>query len=131
MICTKHSRLTMKPAPAAGPRRTAPTTLALAAGLSLFLTCLAQAVELSPGPSPAPLSAEVERRNFPLERDRNFMPRRPRIVMPSTVGPRTYGSPAMLPKGSAWYAYCREKHPSFDPRTGFYTAYSGRKMRCR
>jgi hypothetical protein len=73
----------------------------------------------------------VERRNFPLERDPGFVPRRPEIVAPSPVGPRTYGSPAMLPEGAAFYAYCAEKHPSFDARTGLYTTYSGRKVPCR
>jgi len=89
------------------------------------------ATEIRPGLSIGPLPSAVERRNFPLERDPNFVPRRPDIVSPSPVEPRTYGSPALLPDGAAFYAYCAEKHPSFDPGTGFYTTYSGRKAPCR
>jgi len=89
------------------------------------------AAEIRPGLSIGPLPSAVERRNFPLERDPGFVPRRPEIIAPSPVGPRTYGSPATLPDGAAWYAYCAEKHPSFDPGTGLYTTYSGRKVPCR
>ena len=77
------------------------------------------------------LQPSVERRNFPLERGSNFVPRRPRIVMPSPAAPRSRGSPALLPDSAAWYAYCAEKHPSFEAGTGLYTTLSGRKRPCR
>jgi hypothetical protein len=113
----------------AGLRRAA---LAFAVFVSgLVLSDGAFAAEIRRGLSIGPLPSAVERRNFPLERDPGFVPRRPEIVAPSPVGPRTYGSPAMLPEGAAFYAYCAEKHPSFDPGTGLYTTYSGRKVPCR
>ena len=101
------------------------------ATLASFLADGAFAAEIRPGLSIGPLPSAAERRNFPLERDPGFVPRRPEIVAPSPVGPRTYGSPAMLPEGAAFYAYCADKHPSFDPGTGLYTTYSGRKVPCR
>ena len=99
--------------------------------LASVLAGSASSAEIRPGLSIGPGPSAVERRNFPLERDPGFVPRRPEIVAPSPVGPRTYGSPAMLPEGAAFYAYCADKHPSFDPRTGLYTTYSGRKVPCR
>jgi hypothetical protein len=113
------------------------STLRLSAvALALLVSAAALAgsafsAEIRRGLSIGPLPSAVERRNFPLEYDPNFTPRRPEIVAPSPVGPRTYGSPAMLPEGAAWYAYCAVKHPSFDPGTGLYTTYSGRRVPCR
>ena len=113
----------------AGLRRFVPALAVLVSGT--VLADGAFAAEIRPGLSIGPLPSAVERRNFPLERDPGFVPRRPEIVAPSPVGPRTHGSPAMLPEGAAFYAYCAEKHPSFDPGTGLYTTYSGRKVPCR
>lgn len=31
----------------------------------------------------------------------------------------------------AWYRYCSNKYRSFNPRTGYFTTYSGRKRFCR
>ena len=112
-----------------GLRRSALAFAVLASGV--VLADGAFAAEIRPGLSIGPLPSAVERRNFPLEYDPNFIPRRPEMVAPSPVGPRTYGSPATLPEGAAWYAYCAEKHPSFDPGTGLYTTYLGRRVPCR
>jgi hypothetical protein len=43
--------------------------------------------------------------------------------------PRYRGRPE--PWTRAWYNYCSAKYRSFNPRTGYYTAYSGRKRFCR
>ncbi|WP_248304474.1 BA14K family protein [Breoghania sp. L-A4] len=40
-----------------------------------------------------------------------------------------YGRPR--PWTPAWYDYCRAKYRSFNPRTGYYLAYSGRYRMCR
>lgn len=49
----------------------------------------------------------------------------------------TYRKPARVyydrpqPWTRAWYRYCTSKFRSFNPRTGYYTTYSGRKRFCR
>ncbi|SNY94196.1 BA14K-like protein [Cohaesibacter sp. ES.047] len=45
------------------------------------------------------------------------------------VRPRHYARPR--PWSGAWYSYCHSKYRSFNPRTGYYTTYSGRKRFCR
>ncbi len=35
------------------------------------------------------------------------------------------------PWSPAWYDYCRSKYRSFNPKTGYFTAYSGQKKFCR
>ncbi|TLP48623.1 BA14K family protein [Cohaesibacter sp. CAU 1516] len=42
---------------------------------------------------------------------------------------RYYGRPA--PWTRAWYRYCSSKYRSFNPRTGYFTSYGGRKRFCR
>eukprot|EP00873_Tetraselmis_striata_P045193 jgi/Tetstr1/465457/TSEL_010141.t1 len=64
---------------------------------------------------------------------------RPASAQPDTaIAPRRYygpaprrvyrGAPAWSPE---WYAYCARKYRSFNPRTGYYLAYSGRYRFCR
>ena len=43
--------------------------------------------------------------------------------------PVNYGRPKAWTR--AWYRYCSNKYRSFNPRTGYFTAYSGRKRFCR
>nr|WP_321459884.1 BA14K family protein [uncultured Cohaesibacter sp.] len=43
--------------------------------------------------------------------------------------PRYYARPA--PWSRAWFDYCYSRYRSFDPRTGYYTTYSGYKRFCR
>ena len=45
---------------------------------------------------------------------------------PATV---YYGRPA--PWTAAWYEYCHARYRSFNPHTGYFTTYSGRKRFCR
>lgn len=66
----------------------------------------------------------------------NAKPRRvappppPPFVAPSrTAPPRSYGRPE--PWTRAWYNYCHQKYRSFNPRTGYFTTYSGQKRFCR
>ncbi|WP_319533535.1 BA14K family protein [uncultured Cohaesibacter sp.] len=40
-----------------------------------------------------------------------------------------YGTPR--PWTRAWYRYCHSKYRSFNPRTGYFTTYSGHKRFCR
>ena len=42
---------------------------------------------------------------------------------------RTYGRPA--PWTRSWIRYCSNKYRSFNPRTGYYTTYSGYKRFCK
>lgn len=35
------------------------------------------------------------------------------------------------PWSPAWYDYCRSRYRSFNPRTGYFTTYSGRQKFCR
>ncbi|WP_210203540.1 BA14K family protein [Breoghania corrubedonensis] len=49
--------------------------------------------------------------------------------MPIAPQPYDYGRPA--PWTPQWYDYCFARYRSFDPRTGYFTAYSGRKVFCR
>ena len=53
------------------------------------------------------------------------------LAQPRRVAPpvRYRGRPE--PWTRAWYNYCSRKYRSFNPRTGYYTAYSGRKRFCR
>ncbi|WP_319533534.1 BA14K family protein [uncultured Cohaesibacter sp.] len=51
----------------------------------------------------------------------NYRPRRP--------APVHYGRPA--PWSPAWYDYCHSRYRSFNPRTGYFTTYSGHKQFCR
>ena len=55
-------------------------------------------------------------------------PRPPRYYRPPPP-PRYYGRPA--PWTRSWFAYCHSKYRSFNPRTGYYTTYSGHKRFCR
>ncbi|SNY94197.1 BA14K-like protein [Cohaesibacter sp. ES.047] len=43
--------------------------------------------------------------------------------------PVHYGRPR--PWTRAWYRYCHSKYRSFNPRTGYFTTYSGHKRFCR
>lgn len=45
--------------------------------------------------------------------------------------PRTYYRGALQPWTPAWYEYCSSRYRSFNPRTGYFTTYSGRKVFCR
>jgi hypothetical protein len=63
----------------------------------------------------------------PAERTR---PTRPRILAPAPLSPLIRpGVPH--PYTAQWYAYCADKYVSFEPRTGLYTTYGGRKRLCR
>ena len=54
---------------------------------------------------------------------------RPRVVMPEPVQPTIRrGTPAAWT--AQWYQYCAGKYRSFDPETGLYTSYSGRRQVC-
>jgi len=48
---------------------------------------------------------------------------------PSIYRPRIYGAPAAWTP--AWYAYCRNKYRSFDPASGTFLGYDGRRHFCR
>ncbi|MBL6431218.1 MAG: BA14K family protein [Alphaproteobacteria bacterium] len=60
------------------------------------------------------------------------------LIAQQAIAPRRYygpaprrvyrGAPAWSPE---WYAYCARKYRSFNPRTGYYLAYSGRYRFCR
>lgn len=52
----------------------------------------------------------------------------PRYYKPVRVH-KYYGRPK--PWTGAWYRYCHERYRSFNPRTGYFTTYSGRKRFCR
>ena len=55
---------------------------------------------------------------------------RPEVIMPSRKSPIFHqGTPD--PYTAQWYAYCSGKYVSFEPRTGLYTSFSGRKRLCR
>jgi hypothetical protein len=55
---------------------------------------------------------------------------RPEVIMPSRKSPIFHqGTPD--PYTAQWYAYCSGKYVSFEPRTGLYTTFSGRKRLCR
>jgi hypothetical protein len=49
---------------------------------------------------------------------------------PATVAPVVTG-PAPTPWTAAWYAYCAQKYPTFDVRTGLYTADAGDVRMCQ
>lgn len=49
--------------------------------------------------------------------------------MPLVPAPAYYARPA--PWSPAWYDYCFARYRSFNPRTGTFTAYSGRQIFCR
>ena len=60
----------------------------------------------------------------------SLQPYRPRVVMPKAIRPPvSEGLPR--PWTTGWYAYCSEKYASFDPRTGSFVTYSGRRRLCR
>jgi BA14K-like protein len=55
---------------------------------------------------------------------------RPEVIMPSRKSPIFHqGTPD--PYTAQWYAYCSGKYVTFEPRTGLYTTFSGRKRLCR
>ena len=58
-------------------------------------------------------------------------PAPPRYSYPLTIAPqpRWYGRPA--PWSPAWFDACSARYRSFDPHTGYFTTYSGRKVFCR
>ena len=61
---------------------------------------------------------------------RYYRPAPPRYYRPAPPPPpRYYARPA--PWSRAWFDYCYSKYRSFEPQTGYYTTYSGRKRFCR
>jgi hypothetical protein len=58
-------------------------------------------------------------------------PRRPRVIMPTPVAPLIEYGKTPNPYSAQWYVYCAERFRSFEPSTGFYTTYSGRRRLCR
>jgi hypothetical protein len=59
------------------------------------------------------------------------VPRRPRVVMPTPLAPLIEYGKSPSPYSAQWYAYCAERFRSFEPSTGTYTTYSGRRRLCR
>jgi hypothetical protein len=61
----------------------------------------------------------------------------PRYVGPRYYAPRRYYRPAPVvryrpaPWTNEWYNYCSSKYRSFNPRTGYFLAYSGNYRFCR
>ncbi|QDG79280.1 BA14K family protein [Labrenzia sp. PHM005] len=61
----------------------------------------------------------------------------PRYYAPGTYYAPRYYRPAPIvtyrpaPWSNAWYNYCSSKYRSFNPRTGYYLAYSGNYRFCR
>jgi hypothetical protein len=47
---------------------------------------------------------------------------------PVYYAPVAYGPPPWTPN---WYAYCAERHPGFDPQTGYFPAPDGQPYFCR
>jgi hypothetical protein len=61
---------------------------------------------------------------------RGVGPTRPEVIMPSRKSPIFHqGTPD--PYTAQWYAYCSGRYLTFEPRTGLYTTFSGRKRLCR
>jgi hypothetical protein len=52
-------------------------------------------------------------------------PATPLVTAPVVTGP------APAPWSAAWYAYCDQKYPTFDVRTGLYTADAGDVRMCQ
>jgi hypothetical protein len=60
----------------------------------------------------------------------SYRPYRPRVVAPKPIRPPvSEGLPR--PWTNRWYAYCSEKYASFDPRSGSFVTYGGRRRLCR
>jgi hypothetical protein len=59
----------------------------------------------------------------------------PRISFGWSHTPHVYGTPTFYghptPWTPAWYAYCRNKYRSFDPRSGTFLGYDGHRHFCR
>jgi hypothetical protein len=47
---------------------------------------------------------------------------------PAYYGPAAYGPPPWTPD---WIAYCAQRHPSFNPNTGYFYTYSGQPIFCQ
>jgi hypothetical protein len=61
---------------------------------------------------------------------RGVGPTRPEVIMPSRKSPIFHqGTPD--PYTAQWYAYCSGRYLTFEPRSGLYTTFSGRKRLCR
>ena len=40
-------------------------------------------------------------------------------------------APGYAPRSAAWYSYCESRYRSFDPRSGTFLGYDGRRHVCR
>lgn len=101
---------------AVGTSTSAEAAPALASGLAASIP----AAELGTGSN---LLHQVHRRNYYHTHRRRVYPRR-RVVVPAPA-------PALVPWTAAWIASCTRRYRSFNPRTGYYVAYSGRRVFCR
>ena len=54
---------------------------------------------------------------------------RHRTYVHHVPAPVYYGRPA--PWTAAWYDYCSARYRSFNPRTGYFVTYSGKRRFCR
>ena len=50
------------------------------------------------------------------------------IPGPAYYGPAAYGPPPWTPD---WIAYCAQRHPSFNPNTGYFYTFSGQPIFCQ
>ena len=49
----------------------------------------------------------------------------------ASARPAAGGGGGLQPWTQAWYQHCASKYKSFNPQTGYYTAYSGQKRFCQ
>jgi len=58
-------------------------------------------------------------------------------ILGATIAQRNYGAPAYVattgprPWSRAWYRYCYNNFPNFNPKTGYYITQSGRYQFCQ
>lgn len=98
-------------------RMTSNTDAAVAAGI---LGLAVGAIVMSTLAQPEPKGPIY--RGDPLD-DPNYFPPAPRPVSAN-------GAMSLEPWSDAWFDYCETRYRSFDPNTGTYTGYDGRKHFC-